>query len=90
MKRIDILYGGVQYSIGQDSYDALRASITAAATGQASWITVNRGEGRPQPAELLIGPGIPIALLPVSVGDRQSETTEPSPEHHSSSHQEEL
>jgi hypothetical protein len=75
VKRIDILYGGVQYSIGEDNYDTIKASITTAATGEASWITVNRGEGRPQPAELLIGPGIPIALIPISPDDQQSETT---------------
>lgn len=75
MKRIDILYDGVPYSIGQDNYDAVKAAITAAATGDAAWITVNRGEGRPQPAELLIGPGIPIALLPISPDDDQSGAT---------------
>lgn len=75
MKRIDILYDGVPYSIGQENYDAVKVAITAAATGDATWITVNRGEGRPQPAELLIGPGIPVALLPVSPDDDQSDAT---------------
>jgi hypothetical protein len=80
MKRIDILYDGIQYSIGQDSYDAIKTAITTAATGDASWITVNRGEGRPQPAELLIGPGIPIVLLPVSPDDEGSDATITTPE----------
>jgi hypothetical protein len=80
MKRIDILYDGVHYSIGEENYDAVKSAVTAAATGEASWITVNRGEGRPQPAELLIGPGIPVALLPVSPDDQQSDATVDSAE----------
>jgi hypothetical protein len=80
VKRIDILYDGVHYSIGQEDYDTIKAAITTAATGEASWITVNRGEGRPQPAELLIGPGIPVALLPISPEDEQSDATITAPE----------
>lgn len=80
MKRIDILYDGVQYSIGQENYEAMKAAISSAANGTAIWITVNRGEGRPQPAELLIGPGIPIALLPITPDDTESDTTITSPE----------
>jgi hypothetical protein len=75
VKRIDVLYDGSHYSIGGEDYDAFKAAITAAATGDASWITVNHGEGRPQPAELLIGPGIPVALLPISPDDEQSHAT---------------
>jgi hypothetical protein len=77
---MEILYDGVQYSVGQENSDAIKAAITAAATGQASWITVNRGEGRPQPAELLIGPGIHVALLPVSPDDEQSGATSTAPQ----------
>jgi hypothetical protein len=75
MKRIDILYDGVFYSVGQENYEAIKAAVTAAANGDPTWITVNRGEGRPQPAELLIGPGIPVALLPVSPDDEKSDAT---------------
>ena len=66
MKRIDVMYGGTQYSIGEQDYDTVKAAIVdAAASGATSWLAVNHGEGRMQPAELLIGPGIPIALLPI-------------------------
>ncbi len=75
MKRIDVLYDSSHYSIGGDDYDTIKAAITAAAMGEATWITVNHGEGRAQPAELLIGPGIPIALLPVGPDDDQSDAT---------------
>jgi hypothetical protein len=75
VKRIDVLYGGSHYSIGGEDYDVIKAAITAAANGDPTWITINHGEGRPQPAELLIGPGIPVALLPISSDDDQSHAT---------------
>jgi hypothetical protein len=75
VKRIDVLYDGSHYSIGGEDYDAIKAAITAAATGDATWITINHGEGRPQLAELLIGPGIPVALLPISADNDQSHAT---------------
>ena len=66
MKRIDVLYGGAQFSLGQEDYESVKAAIVdAAATGASTWLAVNHGEGRMQSAELLIGPGIPIALLPI-------------------------
>ena len=66
MKRIGIIYAGSHFSIGEQDYDGLKAEIEAAQTGgRATWILVNHGEGRPQRAELLVGPGIPIALLPI-------------------------
>lgn len=66
MKRIGIIYGGRDFSIGQQEFDRMKAEIEAAhRDGRAVWIRVNHGEGRPQPADLLVGPGIPIALLPI-------------------------
>ena len=66
MKRVNILYDGFQYSVGQADLDAVKAAIEEAyATGTARWITVNFGEGRPQPADLLVGPGIPISVVPI-------------------------
>lgn len=66
MKRIGIIYAGRDFSIGQEDLDRMKAEIQAAhESGRSAWITVNHGEGRPQPAELLVGPGIPIALLPI-------------------------
>ncbi|MGW9182193.1 hypothetical protein [Agromyces sp. NPDC055661] len=66
MKRIGIIYAGRDFSIGQEDFDRMKEEIEAAhRDGVATWIRVNHGEGRPQPAELLIGPGIPIAILPI-------------------------
>jgi hypothetical protein len=80
MRRIDVLYDGALYSIGREDYDAVKAAITSAATGSATWITVNHGEGRPQPAELLIGPGIPIAILPITQDDDAPATSPSTPD----------
>lgn len=66
MKRIGIIYAGREFSVGEESFEQMKADIEEAMrTGRSIWIIVNHGEGRPQPAELLVGPGIPIALLPV-------------------------
>jgi hypothetical protein len=67
MKRIGIVYAGTQFSIGQEDIEQLKAKIEEATrSGRSGWIRVNHGEGRPQVAELLIGPGIPIALIPIA------------------------
>lgn len=66
MKRISIVYAGREFSVGLADIERLKTEIQAAHdAGRTRWITVNHGEGLPQPAELLIGPGIPIALMPI-------------------------
>ena len=66
MKRIGIIYAGRDFSIGEEGFERMKAAIEEANhEGRTAWITVNHGEGRPQRAELLIGPGIPIALMPI-------------------------
>lgn len=70
MKRVNILYGGAQYSVGQADVEAIKAAIEQAhASGTARWITVNFGEGRPQPADILVGPGIPVSIIPIPSDD---------------------
>ena len=70
MKRVNILYDGAQYSVGQADVEAIKAEIEQAhAAGRARWITVNFGEGRPQPADLLVGPGIPVSIVPIPADD---------------------
>lgn len=70
MKRVNIMYDGAQYSVGQADVEAIRAVIDEAhATGTARWIRVNFGEGRPQPADLLVGPGIPVSIIPIPSDD---------------------
>jgi hypothetical protein len=64
MKRVQVLYDGLQYSIGQEDVDRLKASIEeAVTTGQPRWVQVNQGEGSPRDAELFIGPSPSIGLI---------------------------
>lgn len=73
MKRVNILYDGAQYSVGQADVDAIKQAIEEAhAAGTARWIRVNFGEGRPQPADLLIGPGIPVSIIPIPSDEENS------------------
>ena len=66
MKRVNILYDGAQYSVGLADVDAIKQAIEEAhSTGTTRWIRVNFGEGRPQPADLLVGPGIAVSIIPI-------------------------
>ena len=79
MKRIGIIYAGREFSIGQEDFERMKQSIEEAnRSGVATWITVNHGEGRPQPAELLVGPGIPIALMPIPADSTTDEPEDPA------------
>lgn len=66
MKRIEIIYDGQRYSVGGGDIDALRAKVESVQTAaEPTWLDVFSDEGRPQPAQLLLLPGLPIALIPV-------------------------
>ncbi|QYF73539.1 hypothetical protein [Cryobacterium sp. PAMC25264] len=66
MSRIDIVYGGKPYTLGDRTLESLRAEITAAVTsGVPSWLRVNSGAGRYQDAYLLISAGTAIAIVDV-------------------------
>ena len=70
MNRIDIVYGGQQYSLGGRSIDSIQAEIDAAiVAGKPYWLMVNSGGGRFEDAYLLIAPGIPFAVLNVKPED---------------------
>lgn len=77
MKRIHIGYDGVLYTAGARDYDELKRTVEEAhRDGTVTWITVNHGEGRPQPVELLIAPGIPVALHPVVDDESDADDAE--------------
>ena len=72
MKRIYVLYDGMQYSIGEEDYDGLKSAIEDAVTsGRPRWFQVNQGEGRARRAELFIGPATSIALVAVPAPDEE-------------------
>jgi hypothetical protein len=66
MKRVHIKYDGTEYSIGNRDAQDVRAEIDAKlASPETGWLAVNFGEGRLQPAQLLITPGIAFALIDI-------------------------
>ena len=68
--RVDVLYDGLEYTIADADLDDLRRRIAGAVTsGEAWWLSVNRGGGSYRPVELLVAPGVPIALAPGSSAD---------------------
>jgi hypothetical protein len=66
MKRIDVIYGGRQYSIGNRDVSDIMAEIEGGVTSATPrWLTLNDGEGHLRPAHLLLGAGIDIEVIPV-------------------------
>jgi len=66
MKRIDVYYGGQHYSLGNRDYAEVVAEVEAAVAAGRGWLRVNYGEGKRRDADLLLTPGVPIALVPVA------------------------
>jgi len=66
VNRIDIVYGGKPYTLGDRTVESLRLEITeAVASGVPTWLRVNSGAGRYQDAYILISPGTAIAIVDV-------------------------
>ncbi|MCK6066896.1 MULTISPECIES: hypothetical protein [Microbacterium] len=65
MKRIDIVYGGRDYSVSGRELDDLQNEIESLLAGAGHWLQVSIGDGEPQPTYLYLSPGTPIALVPV-------------------------
>ena len=71
MRRIDIHYGGQLYSVGDRDVDQLRAEV-ADGMRTGGWLKVNDGEGARRDAFLMLGPGVPIGVIPIP-GDREPD-----------------
>lgn len=64
MKRIDVIYGGIRYTIAHREVAELKAEIAdALSAGVPHWLAVNHGEGTLHEAELLITPGVDLAVM---------------------------
>lgn len=63
MKRVEILYGGEMYSIGDRDYEGVRDEIAAALDAGRGWLRVNLGAGTVTPADLLLTSGVSIAVV---------------------------
>ena len=75
MKRINLIYGGISYSVAEREL-AYKDEIAKAVTrGTPYWLQVNNGEGTPEQAHLLITPGTDLALLPISAPEPPIELT---------------
>ncbi|KQX06908.1 MULTISPECIES: hypothetical protein [unclassified Leifsonia] len=69
MKRVDIIYEGIWYSVSGRDYDDVKQEVIAGIANGETWMRVNHGEGAPTPADILLAPGIGITLLPVAGDD---------------------
>ncbi|QEE61038.1 hypothetical protein FVA74_05200 [Salinibacterium sp. dk2585] len=64
MKRVLVIYDGMQYSVAAEDLDRLKSSIEeAVSSGRPRWVRVNEGEGAPRTAEVFVGPSTSIALI---------------------------
>jgi hypothetical protein len=73
MKRVNVFYGGLPYSIGNRSVEDVQAEIEAGLdSGARAWLTVNSSEGLVQETKLLITPGVDIALVGIEDPDAAS------------------
>ncbi|WP_066040705.1 hypothetical protein [Herbiconiux solani] len=71
MKRVEIVYDGEEYTIGDRDVDDVQAEIQAGLTGaEPAWLVANRGEGRMQEARLLITEGVGISLVGIDEPDQ--------------------
>ncbi|MGA1837634.1 hypothetical protein VD659_11960 [Herbiconiux sp. 11R-BC] len=70
MKRINILYGGKQYSVSGRDVDEVKEEIRAAVEKAVPvWLEVNVGEGRYKRADILLSPGIDISVIGIDAVD---------------------
>ena len=70
MKRVNIIYDGEHYSIGNRDVYELQAEIAEALkSGEPHWLRVNHGEGSYQIADLLLAPGIHISIMGIDPND---------------------
>ena len=63
VKRITLSYGGTVYSLADADIEDLKRQLLEVHTGGAPfWLQVNHGEGSYRETELLIAPGVSVAI----------------------------
>jgi hypothetical protein len=63
VKRIEVTYDGLPYTIGfRDLADVKNEIAAALESGLPYWMRVNHGEGTLRATEILITPGVGIAI----------------------------
>jgi hypothetical protein len=82
VNRVEIVYAGKPYMLGNRSTESVRQEISDALAGDKPyWLKANSGEGLSEDAFLLVAAGIPIAVVDLRPsGDSDMEhVTEPNP-----------
>jgi hypothetical protein len=70
MKRINLIYGGMPYSVGGVDLDEMIEQINDGVTSaEPRWLRVNYGEGSRREALLLLTAGVDIAIIPIPVDE---------------------
>jgi len=63
MTTIDLVYDGHQYTVPDADLDQLRQHVLDVVAGApAFWLTANHGAGSYRPVELLVAPGVALAV----------------------------
>jgi len=70
VKRIDVHYDGVMYTVPDGDVDQLKAAVLAVVTGggEPFWLEANLGSGSYRRVDLLIAPGVSISLSATPTG----------------------
>jgi hypothetical protein len=64
MTRLDILYNGTPYTVGDRSAAEFQADVNAAlAADTPQWLRVNHGEGRANSALILVTPYSSLTII---------------------------
>lgn len=64
MKRLDILYNGIPYTVADRTTEQFQAEVNAAlAADTPQWLKVNHGEGRANAALILITPYSSLTII---------------------------
>lgn len=70
MKRVEIDYLGKSYTLPNTTAEHVRTEIeNGLEKNKPFWLRVNFGEGKPQPVDLLITPGVGITLADINVDE---------------------
>ncbi len=81
MKRINLMYDGVQYSVGDRELSSLKDEIVnTVGSGAPRWLRVNSGEGSAQEVEILITSATQIAITPIAPSESTDDPDGPPSE----------
>jgi hypothetical protein len=70
MKRINIMYAGKQYSISGRDVNEVKEEIRATVESAVpTWMEVNVGEGKYKRADILLSPGVEVAVIGIDADD---------------------